>query len=145
MTLKPLVLDASAALDSLSRSQLAGHIVGSYEPTAPALFAYEIGQVVHAKRPDLFGDAAKRRLVARTLVAPMRLIDQSARLDAIADLVDKTKLSFYDASYLQLAMDEGAGLVTHGRTLHSVAARRLGHPRVWTLDEADDARKRGKF
>lgn len=143
--MKPLVIDASAALDSLGRPELAGHIVGTYEATAPALFQWEVGQVVHAKRPDLFGDPTKRRAIVRALVSPMRLVEQSARLEAIADLVDKTKLSFYDASYLQLAIDENAALVTHDKTLHSVAARRLGHRRVWTLDEAENARPRGKF
>lgn len=143
--MNPLVIDASAAIDTLDDPDLAQHMVHHYDVCAPALLHWEIGNVVHAKHPDVFGDPEKRRAVVRALLAPVRLVDQTARADAVADIVDKTSLSYYDAAYLQLALDEGGGLVTHDKRLHAAAARKLGHPRVWTLAEAADARKRGKF
>lgn len=140
-----IVIDASAAIDTLADPDLAQHIVHHYDVCAPTLLRWEVGNVVHHKHPDVFGDAVKRREVVRALLGPVRLVDQAGRDDAIADLVDKTALSYYDGAYLQLAIEEGCGLLTHDKKLHAAAARKLGHPRVWTLAEAADARKRGKF
>jgi hypothetical protein len=48
-------------------------------------------------------------------------------------------LTFYDAAYLQLAVDERASLVTEDRRLHAEAVAVLGPARVWTLQEAEGA------
>lgn len=138
-----LVMDASARIDTLGHVDLAAHLFAEYDVCAPTLMRWEVGNVVHGRNAAAFGDPKTRRAVVTTLLRPMRLVDQAGREDAIADLVQKHGLTFYDAAYLQLALDEEAGLVTEDKKLHEAAAKALGPARVWTLENADRAVKDG--
>lgn len=138
-----LVLDASAAIDTLGHARLAEHLVGEHDVCAPTLIRWEVGNVVHGKQAAAFGDAKTRKAIVAILLRPLRLVDQAGREDDIADLVAKHGLTFYDAAYLQLALDEDAGLVTQDKKLREAAARALGPLRVWSLEGAARAVKEG--
>jgi len=135
-----LVVDASARIETLGRPALAAHLFGAFDACAPALLRWEVGNVVHGRHAKEFGDLAKRKAIVAALLGPVRLVDQAGREGAIADLVAQTGLTFYDAAYLQLALDEGAIVVTQDRRLHAEATKLLGPGRAWTLDEAASAR-----
>lgn len=140
--MKALVIDASALIDLLPRSELAEHIHTQYDVAAPALVQWETGHVIHTA-PRVFGDLARRKKIVATLLSPLRLIDQRARSGPIADLVETHGLSFYDAAYLQLAIDEAAVLLTEDRKLLAAATKVLGSDRAWTLDAAAEAVRAG--
>lgn len=133
--MKPLVIDASALLDAITRPDVAEAMVGSHEPCAPALIQWEIAHVVHRTRAKHFGEPKARRALVHHLLAPFRLVDQKDRLDALALLCDEHKLSAYDAAYLQLALDEGAAIVTSDDALRKASAKALGASRAWTIDD----------
>lgn len=139
MTLPPLVMDASAAIDTLGHPRLAECLVAEHDLCAPTLARWEVGNVVHVHLASKLGDAKTRRAIVATLLRPLRLVDQAGREDAIALLVHEHKLTFYDAAYLQLALDEDAGLVTQDRRLREAAAKVLGARRALSLDEAGRA------
>lgn len=130
-----LVIDASALLDLASRPAIAEFVHASHEVCAPSLVVWEVGHVVH-RAPKVFGDRKARRRLVASLVRPLRLIEQSDRTDALADLIDTYKLSFYDAAYLQAALDEHGILLTEDRTLLAAAKAVIGDERVWTVREA---------
>lgn len=140
--MRPLVVDASSRIATLARPKLAGPLFAAHDACAPVLLRWEIGNVIHGKRPAVFGDLAKRKAIVATLLAPVRLIDQRGREDAIADVVDRTGLTFYDAAYLQLAADEGAPLLTEDQQLLEAAGKVLGRNRAWTLDVFEAGAKR---
>ncbi|MEA3201647.1 MAG: hypothetical protein QOE90_3075 [Thermoplasmata archaeon] len=143
--MKPLVIDSSARIDTLRDPGLAGHLVANYDLCAPALLQWEIGNVVHAKEPAVFGDPAKRKAVVHALVSHVRLVDQTGRLGMIADLVDRHALSFYDAAFLQLALDETCDLLTQDKKLLGAATREIGPSRAWNLARAKAAVAQGAF
>src|SRR5687768_1719900 len=121
--MKPLVVDASALIDALHQPDIAERIVSDHDACAPALIQWEVTHVVHRVRPHAFGDAKSRRGLVADLLEPLRLVDQRDRLDGIALLCEEHKLSAYDAAYLQLALDEGAPLVTHDSALRKAATK----------------------
>lgn len=132
--MRPLVLDASARIATLARPHLLPHLVGAFDVCAPTLFRWEVGNAVHGRGARGFGDLARRKRLVATMLAPVRLVDQAGREDAIADVAVRTGLTFYDAAYLQLALDEHSPLVTEDRRMLDEAAKVLGPNRAWTLD-----------
>lgn len=143
--MRPLVIDASALIDTSGNPPLARHLVASYDLCAPTLIRWEIGNVVHGKAPARFGEPEKRRRLVHILLSPVRVVDQGTRLEAIADLVDRHGLTFYDAAYLQLALDEDAGLLSEDKPLLKVASKALGPGRAWDLARAEAAWENGSF
>lgn len=141
--MNPLVLDASARIDTLGHVDVAAHLFAEYDVCAPTLLRWEVGNVVHGRNAAAFGDAKTRRAIVATLLKPVRLVDQAGREDAIADLLQKHGLTFYDAAYLQLALDEEAPLVTQDRKLREAAAKALGPGRAWSLEAAAQGVKDG--
>lgn len=132
--MKRIVFDASARIETLARPELAGTILADHDACAPTLIRWEIGNVVHGKNASTFGDLAKRKQIVSTLLRPLRLVDQEGREDAIGYIVSRTGLTFYDAAYLQLAIDEDARLLTEDKRLAKVAVGVLGNGRVVSLD-----------
>ena len=99
---------------------------------APALLAYEVAHVVHAKRPDAFGSSADERadLVA-TLLLGIELVEPTPESTRAAGaLAEELKLSVYDASFLGLAASRKASLLTEDQALARAATAKLGKTRV---------------
>ena len=144
--LSGLVLDASALLDGVDASrpewaETMRDLQARYACRAPALLAWELGNVVHRKHPDVFGP--KRVELVEVLLDGVDLVPSDAASRArCAELVASTGLTFYDAAYLDLAR-EGAALVSQDRRLVSVARERGGA--AYTLDEAARALKSGEL
>lgn len=102
---------------------------------APSLLAFEIGNVVHAKKPAVFGRTPPDRVdLVRTLLSDVSLVetDDAARARA-GPLAEEERLSFYDACYLDLAASRRAALLTEDERLAKAAARRLPKGRVLRL------------
>jgi len=127
-------MDASACIDTLASPATAARILAQHDVCAPTLLRWEVGNVVHGQQAALFGDAKQRKAIVATLLRPMRLVDQAGREDAIADVARRHALTFYDAAYLQLALDEDAGLVTQDKALLQAAAKALGDDRALRLN-----------
>lgn len=141
--MKTLVMDASTVIDTLQNPPLAQHLVAHHDLCAPALVRWEVGNVVHVKAPDAFGPSEQRKRIVALLLSPIRVVDQAARLDAIADLAESHGLTFYDAAYLQLAIDEGADLLSQDKALLKAASKELGAERARDLARAEAAWKKG--
>lgn len=129
-------MDASACIDTLESPASAARIFAGHDVCAPALLRWEVGNVVHGRGAAVFGDARQRKAIVATLLRPMRLVDQAGREGAIADVARRHALTFYDAAYLQLALDEDAALVTQDKALLHAAGKALGDGRAWTLEDA---------
>jgi predicted nucleic acid-binding protein len=136
-------VDASALLASAEpgRDDLAAAgeaLAGGVPLMAPALLAWEVANVVHAKRPEAFGAdvAARRALVALLLDGIVLHPPTPAHLLDVARLAHEHRLSAYDAAYLALAVSHRAILVTEDAKLHRAAAKELGATRAWRLLDA---------
>lgn len=94
------------------------------ELTAPAILAWEVANVVHHKRPNLFGPDVEARLaLVQALLASVRLTSWSDEdVQGIAHATEEHGLTAYDAAYLALATrGDDAHLVTEDRRLLSAA------------------------
>jgi predicted nucleic acid-binding protein len=136
--MRPIVLDASARVATLARPHLLPRLVGAFDACAPTLFRWEVGNAIHGRSAKDFGDLARRKRLVATMLAPVRLVDQAGREDAIADVVARTGLTFYDASYVQLALDETAPLVTEDHQMLDAGEKILGPNRAWTLNALEE-------
>lgn len=143
-----VVLDASALLDGVDRdhpewAEAVRDLQARHPCRAPALLAWELGNVVHRKHPQTFGP--DRAGLVEVLLDGVDLVpsDAPARRRC-GDLVAATGLTFYDASYLDLALAEPGGvLVSQDRRLVQAARDKGG--RAYTLDEAARAMKAGEL
>lgn len=133
-----LIIDTSALIDALRVPALAERLNASFDVCAPALIQWETGNVIHGD-PDVFGDLKRRNRVVATLLAPVRLIDQSERLDDVGRLAMKHNLTFYDAAYLAAAEDDDGMLLTQDKKLLKAARRALGDARAVNLRDAEAA------
>lgn len=128
------VVDASALLAALEPGGSAARqalvaLAETHDLVAPTLLPFELGHVIHRKRPAGYGATPEERdeaLAAALGVVVLVPLDDE-RLRAAARLVEAHRLSFYDAAYLALAAgEEGSVLLTDDGALHRVAARVLG-------------------
>lgn len=140
MTPDVLVLDASVVLDGAAPGPRFDALSGLHERfacRAPALLAWEIGHVVHGRRAAAYGSMTPRRTaLVEAMLEGIDLVatDASARAST-ARLATKHGLTFYDASYLELATREAEGaLATHDAVLRRAAERELAG-RVVGLDD----------
>lgn len=143
--MKRIVVDTSALIHTLTERALASHLVANYDQIAPRLIQWEVGNVVHSKEPATFGEGKKRKRVVSILLRHVRVVDQDGRLEEIADLVDKFGLTFYDAAFLQAAIDEESDLLSEDRKLLTASAKTLGGARVWDISRANAAMAKGAF
>lgn len=134
------VLDASAVLDAATPGERFGAftlLAERFAAVAPALLAWEIASVVHGRRRESFGKTTSRRSeTIELLLAGIEMLpsDEGSRARTGA-LAERHGLTFYDASYLELAArDEATVLVTQDRALLAAAARVLGKGRASDLD-----------
>jgi predicted nucleic acid-binding protein len=138
-----LVLDASAIIDAAKpgpRFDALSRLQERFSSTAPALLAWELGSVIHGRSAAAFGRTPAARAKALDLMlAGIDLVatDEGSRARCGA-LAQKRGLTFYDASYLELASrDDATCLLTHDKALLSAAQRELGAGRASGLDDAD--------
>lgn len=143
-----VVLDASALLDGVdARRPEWGEAVRDLQARhpclAPALLAWELGNVIHRKHPDVFGPA--RAQLLEVLLEGVGLVEpDAASRRRCGELVAASGLTFYDAAYLDLAASEAGGvLVSQDRRLVAAARERGGA--AYTLDEAARALKAGEL
>lgn len=139
-----VVVDTSALLDAVDQDHPAWgealfRLGESGTFLAPAILASEAGNVVHRKRPGDFGVSTERRAeLLETLLSLVDLVpsDPHARRRA-AVLVQRHRLSFYDAEFLELAARHPVAiLVTHDARLLAAARDALGPERAFRLDDA---------
>lgn len=137
-----VVLDASVVIESAfagggsqagsaSRTILP-HLAEKFGFAAPALLAWEVGNVVHTKAPDRFGDTVDERRRAREVLLSGIDLVAANQLDpdSIGRLCQRYGLTYYDASYLALAGGHADGLLlTEDRTLLEAARSELGPDR----------------
>lgn len=110
-----------------------------YELAAPALIAWEIGQIVHVKRAADWSLAERPRVV-RALLHDLDLdTPDAAALDATGRIAVARNLSFYDAAYLELASrNPDAVLLTEDTRLHQAGRALLGASRTHTLQSVSE-------
>lgn len=137
MTERAIVIDTSALVASHERDQHGeiGRLHARSDLIAPTLLAFEVGQVVHVKKPGAFGSsAAERAELVETLLDGIELVPaDDATWRRIGELAEKEALSFYDAAFLELAVSKGAILLTEDDGLARSAARYLGKARVMRM------------
>ena len=143
-----VVLDASALLDGADAARpewgVAVRDLQARHPcAAPALLAWELGNVVHRKHAKAF--APRGVDLVEVLLEEVDLVpSDAASRRRCGDLVAATGLTFYDASYLDLALaTPGAVLVSQDRRLVAAARERGG--RAYLLDEAAHAMASGEL
>lgn len=147
MTVRRVVVDTSALVDAIDAAYPAwgeafSYLQGTYPVQAPRLFEYEVGNVVHAKHPDVFGDDPSQRAdVLEDLLEGVEPVDPSPlSRSRCGALVEETGLTYYDAAFLELAdRDEERLLLTQDRALLAEGEALLGEDRAVDLDGAGDA------
>lgn len=140
-----LVIDANVAVlpaqraEKDPRADVARRVLPAateaYGLAAPALLAWEIGQIVHRKRAAEWPDLATRQGTAALLVQDVDLdVPDAAAAERCGSLAEKHAISYYDAAYLELALRKPSGLlVTEDERLRRAAALELGPDRALDL------------
>lgn len=137
MSARLIVIDSSALLASHEREQHEelGRLHARSDIIAPVLLGFEVGHVVHSKKPEAFGASAEERAAfVDALLMGVTLVDPDEgtwrRVGALAEADD---LSFYDAAFLELAIEREATLLTEDDRLAKSAVRRIGKTRVMRM------------
>lgn len=134
-----LVIDASSAIELLALPDAAARIGSTFPLIAPGLLAWELGNVIHKRYPRDFGSNARRTALIGTVLQPIELVDQRASLADVAAIVDRHAITFYDASYVSLAKQRQAPLLSSDGALLEVAKKVLGRSLAWDIDLAVEA------
>lgn len=117
------VVDASAAVAVLfgepQADMVAARLAGC-ELVAPALFAFELGNVclVKCRRDPSQADSLR---AAFALASRLGIVETAVDQLAVLQLALETKLTHYDAAYLWLARTQQAELVTLDAALAKAA------------------------
>lgn len=112
------VIDASYFIEAIEHSNDA-IFCGVFEASAPSLLPYEIWNVLLWKEKR--GTLTEAQKVSVQIVLDSILLENGEWSD-IYNLARKHKLTFYDASYLQLAIDKQAALATYDKALLTAAS-----------------------
>jgi predicted nucleic acid-binding protein len=122
------VVDASALAAILFGESEQGEVVDRLRGAAliaPDLLDYEVASTC-LKKIRLSPDRREALLEAFALRGSIAIKFVDIDHLAVVELAHRTGLSSYDASYLYLAMQEGAELVSLDRRLLAAAAQRRG-------------------
>jgi predicted nucleic acid-binding protein len=133
------VIDASALLDLAQHPDLAARLLAHDEHHAPRLICWEVGNAIHVKMRKKLPSLQARQQLVTDLLNPLDLSDQIGKASAIGALTEQHGLSFYDAAYLQLAIDLDCPLLTHDGALHAAAGKALGANRALKLADVERA------
>ena len=112
------VIDASYFIEAIERSDDA-FFDSAVEMSAPSLLPYEVGNVLLWKE--------KKGTLTETLKASVQVLLGSIAIETckwsdVYCLAQKHRLTFYDTSYLRLAMDKRAMFATYDRALITAAS-----------------------
>lgn len=128
------ILDSRDQRVASKADELQRFLLERHEMLAPDLLHYEIGNAL--VKQSLGAPADKRAFGHRALLEGVRLVaPTAAEISETHDLVAANGLTFYDASYLRLASEDGV-LFTHDSKLLVVAKRVLGPDRAFDIDAA---------
>jgi predicted nucleic acid-binding protein len=123
------VIDASAALPwfledertSFTEAVLAA--LGRNEYWVPAIWALElVNGLLMAERRRRIDHARRLEALDQAVRLPIRVDPTPPDIKALSNLAERRGLSAYDASYLELALRQGFGLITLDRGLAEAAA-----------------------
>lgn len=139
---RPIVLDASAAIDAMwtARPQWGlalSALQSACSSVAPSLLAHEVAHVVHVKRRREFpGTADDRAEVVAGILDGIELVDvDAAAARRIGKIAEAHGVTAYDAAYIDAAERRaGSVLVTQDARLARAAAARLGSDGCMDLD-----------
>lgn len=140
------VIDASALLDTLNAdfpecSEALLGLMTDHDCIAPALLSWEVGHVMCSRRAHLYGKTPAERATKTDELLSGILLDapRPSSRAATAAVAQSHGLTFYDASYLELAHRMEAGVfVTHDGALLKAAKKKLKSKAiVRRLDETD--------
>src|SRR5437870_13903674 len=130
MTTRKVVVDTSALLATFEggASEEMERLQARAALTAPAIMAFELGNVVHRKRRQLFGkNLADRQALVDALLLGVEIAPTVAEdLAEVGRIAEEDRLTFYDAAFLALAARTSATLLTEDAALAKAAASRLG-------------------
>lgn len=143
------VVDASAIGALLFNEEAADWVkdeTSSAPLIAPRLFHFELGNICWKKvrREAAQAEALHHNWTSWNASCPVRVVDTD--LGGTMELARAHLLTFYDASYLWLALDRGADLVSlDARSPAAWASRhpRLRPPRVPATDRSARGKNRG--
>lgn len=142
------IFDASALLKgAVKDDQDAGasdarkilpHLAGRLGLRAPHLIGWEVGNVVHHKYPNAFGESPEDRMEVTDLFLREIELDVPSRyhLRRTGELGERHDLTFYDAAYLELAEREDGLLITEDQRLLEAGRNGLGIERSLTVSNA---------
>lgn len=123
-----VVTDASFLLEpfstpGLDEALLVAHLQAEHPMSAPQILVWEVGNYFFGPRSArLRRPLAERRERFEATLLGVELVDLAADLrTSAAECADRHGLTFYDASYLALARDRGAALLTHDATMKRAA------------------------
>lgn len=145
-----LVLDASILVEPFAsptdeEAIVLAHLQGEHPSSAPMLLAWEVGNYFFGRRAARLGrPLVERQGAFEESLAGIELVPwDETRRRTTACLVERHGLTFYDASYLALAVERDAALVTRDAAL-AVACRGERVP-TYDLKEAAAAIARGEL
>ncbi len=96
-------------------------LAGSCEIAVPALWTYEVGNVLRLKEPESAGE-----LLQALIDLEMPETRPRQYVDDILRLMRRHRVTFYDAAYHALAIDSGGTMVT-ADSAHLRRAASAGH------------------
>lgn len=140
-----LVVDASAAILAAQssaadpRAEVARQVLPlaaeRWPLAAPALLKWEVANIVHRKRAAEWTDAATRARVVEHVLAGIEFDDPDpAAIARAGSLVERLKITAYDAAYVELAARDDASLfLTEDDALRAAADKVVGKKRTLTL------------
>jgi predicted nucleic acid-binding protein len=124
----PFVLDASVALCWLFQDEseriadaAAELLLGDERAIVPIMWWFEVRNVmIVGMRRQRLTDVRVRAFLAQAKTAPIDLAEIPAE-EAVIEVAQRHRLSFYDACYLELAARRGIALATLDRALARAA------------------------
>jgi predicted nucleic acid-binding protein len=124
----PFVLDASVALCWLFQDEseriadaAAELLLGDERAIVPIMWWFEVRNVmIVGMRRQRLTDERVRAFLAQAKTAPIDLAEIPAE-EAVIEVAQRHRLSFYDACYLELAARSGIALATLDRALARAA------------------------
>lgn len=138
------VMDASALLKGIEGQpdgeygelarEIRPHLAEKFCLQAPHLAAWEVGNVIHAKKPEAFADSVEeRRELVELLLTGVELDNPEAfERGRTGRLAEEHELTFYEAAYLELADREEGLLLTEDEKLLEAARSEVGVDRAMT-------------